>query len=104
MRKIKLMADYQCFPLWEASPGVVGNIDPSELPISEVLQKRLSIWASQFDSALDDSDPASSGFENSEAVEAFKADGLELVKRLQSELGSEYVVVHKISGYVKTRR
>jgi len=38
VRIIKLMADYQCFPLWEASPGKVGNVDPNTLPISEGLK------------------------------------------------------------------
>jgi hypothetical protein len=101
---IKLMADYHCFPLWEASPGAVGNIDPGDLPISEALQERLLVWASRFDRTLDMNDPAVSGFENAESAEAFKNDGLELVGILKTELGAEYEVIHRISGYVKVRR
>lgn len=101
---IKLMADYQCFPLWEASPGAVGNIDPRDLPISEALQERLLAWASRFDRTLDMNDPAISGFENTESAEAFKKNGLELAEILQTELGAEYAVVHRISGYVKATR
>ena len=43
--KIKLMADYQCFPLWDASQEGGGrNIDPDELPISLSLKARLNLW------------------------------------------------------------
>jgi len=28
IEKIKLMADYGCYPLWWASSGKVGDIDP----------------------------------------------------------------------------
>jgi hypothetical protein len=52
MRTIKVMADYQCFPLWEASPGEVGNIDPDDLPISHILKERLAAWARAFDATL----------------------------------------------------
>lgn len=58
MRVIKLMADYQCFPLWEASPGAVGNIDPKDLPISLSLQRELMVWAEKFDATLNMQDPA----------------------------------------------
>lgn len=34
MRNIKLMADYQCHPLWNMSPDEYGDIAPCELPIS----------------------------------------------------------------------
>ncbi|PKE27836.1 hypothetical protein CWS43_24470 [Rahnella sp. AA] len=104
MKIIKLMADYQCFPLWEASPGVVGNIDPRDLPISEALQVRLLEWASVYDCTLDMNDPAFSGFEHAELAESFKKNGLELVTMLQTELGTEYSVIHRISGYVKAQK
>lgn len=41
MKTIKLMADYDCFPLWKSSPGEVGNIDPEDLPISYDLKAYL---------------------------------------------------------------
>ncbi len=35
MKRIKLMADYDCYPLWLDSDDEVGNIDPDVLPISD---------------------------------------------------------------------
>lgn len=104
MKEIKVMADYQCHPLWDMAPGMYGDIDPSSLPISSELKKRLFDWAHAFDETLDMNDPSSSGFKNAEAVEAFKKDGLELAESLQAELGAEYVVVHRIHGQTSYAR
>ena len=46
MNLIKLMADYQCHPLWNLSPGEYGDIDPSNLPTSEGLKQEPAKWAS----------------------------------------------------------
>ncbi|AUT64907.1 hypothetical protein [Paraburkholderia terrae] len=96
MRKIKLMADYQCFPLWEASPGVVGNINPQDLPISSLLKQKLMTWAATFDATLNMNDPASSGFENEQAANEFRLEGETLARSLQNELGAAYVVTKKL--------
>lgn len=92
MRKIKLMADYQCHPLWDMSPGVYGDIDPNALPISNELRRRLADWARAFDETLDMLDPASSGFKCVEAEAAFKRQGIQLAEQLQNELGPEFLV------------
>ncbi|MEH2291751.1 MAG: hypothetical protein V7K31_01120 [Nostoc sp.] len=42
--KIKLMADYGCYPLWWVSPEKVGNIDPETLPLIPETIKRLNKW------------------------------------------------------------
>lgn len=96
MRTIKLMPDYQCFPLWEASPGQVGNIDPKSLPISGDLKMQLAIWAETYDATLNMDDPACSGFQSDEAEAAFKKNGSELGRRLQDELGPNLTVKIKI--------
>ena len=96
MRTIKLMADYHCYPLWEASPGEVGNIDPYTLPISATLQSHLLAWAAKFDATLNMDDPLSSGFQSRTEAEDFKSAGMALVEQLRMELGSEYKVVYKM--------
>jgi hypothetical protein len=96
MRAIKLMADYQCSPLWEASPGVIGNIDPGQLPISERLRRDLTEWADRYNSTLNHSDPAQSGFPNDSARAEFKHKGLELGERLKNELGDGFAVEVKV--------
>lgn len=96
MRTLKLMADYDCFPLWEASPGQVGNIDPETLNISAELKGDLAEWARFFDQTLNRDDPANSGFASTEAENAFKMQGRTLGERLQTELGAAYVVKVKV--------
>jgi hypothetical protein len=96
MRVIKLMADYQCFPLWEASPGVVGNIDPQGLPISLLLKQRLIAWATKFDATLNMDDPASSSFDSEQVVSEFQQEGNVLAQCLQEELGANYVITRKL--------
>jgi hypothetical protein len=96
VRAIKLMADYQCFPLWEASSGVVGNIDPSDLPISLSLQQRLIVWAEKFDATLDMNDPARSGFASEQVADEFRQEGEVLAQSLQQELGTAYIVTRKL--------
>jgi hypothetical protein len=90
------MADYQCFPLWEASPGAVGNIDPQDLPLSLALKQELRIWAERFDETLNLDDPASSGFGSEQARKKFRQEGRALAQRLQEELGTAYAIVHKL--------
>jgi hypothetical protein len=94
MKKIKLMADYECHPLWGTTPEDFGDISPKELPISLELQNSLNEWAKRFDAILNMEDPASSGF-NSEAEEKlFIDDGYKLAQRLRNELGSEYEIIY----------
>ena len=97
MRTIKLMADYDCWPLWEADPGRVGNINPDDLPISQALKNGLKQWAAEFDATLDRSDPARSKFASVDAESAFTARGLALAKDLQVELGEAFQVQAKLS-------
>lgn len=96
MMKIKVMADYQCYPLWDMAPGMYGDIDPASLPISTELKHQLIDWAREFDATLNMEDPASSGFESEEAAAAFKERGLQLARRLQLELGANAEVSVKV--------
>lgn len=92
MRKIKLMPDYHCYPLWEQSDHVVGNIDPASLPIPEALVKDLLTWAQTFDATLNMDDPLRSGFPDIEQEAAFKEQGRILQQRLAQALGADYLV------------
>lgn len=94
MKAIKLMADYYCFPLWNNSPGEVGNIDPESLPLSYELMSRLNEWSEKYDLILNDDDPASSGFETKEDEQNFIREGSELAKYLQIELGEGYHIIY----------
>ena len=39
--KIKLMADYGCYPLWWVNSQKIGDIDPETLPLSQQTINRL---------------------------------------------------------------
>ncbi len=96
MRTIKLMADYQCSPLWNISPGDYYNIDPDELPMSQGLRAKLMDWAQAFDATLNMADPLSSpGFTDEERA-LFQREGAELAKRLRDELGPDYSIISKL--------
>ena len=95
-RAIKLMADYQCFPLWEASAGCQGNVDPCSLPLSEALRDELLAWARRYDATLDDEDPIASGFDDPVQERIFKQEGLRLADRLREELGPGFTLVVRV--------
>jgi hypothetical protein len=93
MRRIKLMPDYDCWPLWETGEDV-GNIDPASLPISERLQERLEAWARRYDETLNRENPATSGFASSEVESSFEKEGVALCAALMAELGEGSEVVY----------
>lgn len=88
MKKMKLMADYQCFPLWRVNEGDFSdyNIDPDGLPISPGLKSSLLAWAEQFDAILNWDDPASSTFPSKEAEMTWRSMKEVLVQQLNEEL------------------
>ena len=96
MIKIKLMPDYQCYPLWGISENNLGNIDPRSLPISENLILSLMDWAKKYDATLNLEDPLNSGFATKELEFSFKKEGEHLLERLKTELGNSYYLVLKI--------
>ncbi|MFJ5159785.1 hypothetical protein ACIP6T_11490 [Pantoea sp. NPDC088449] len=94
MKEIKLMADYQCHPLWDISPENYGDISPEELPISSKLKDRLREWAERYDAILNINDPVSSGFKSEEEKKQFIDDGYKLAHHLQEELGDKYNIIY----------
>lgn len=93
MRYIKLMPDYQCFPLWDMTPGEYGDLDPKMLPITELLKSQIMDWARVCDGALDMEDSANSGFTTTGAKDAFELEGMRLADQRREELGPEFLGV-----------
>lgn len=93
-KKIKLMADYGCYPLWWTNSLQVGDIDPSSLPLNNATIERLEKWADIYDDKLNHDDPTASSFLSLEAEEAFEEEGISLWKQLQTELAPDYEVVY----------
>lgn len=94
VRRLKLMADYDCWPLWEAGEDLVGNVDPATLPISVELRDRLLRWAERFDAGLNREDPASSEWSSPEERVAFDEEGRDLARALRRELPDGYEFVY----------
>ncbi|MBD2567636.1 hypothetical protein [Anabaena lutea] len=92
--KIKLMADYGCYPLWWDSSDKAGDIDPETMPLSKETISRLEKWADIYDAKLNWEDPNSSGFPTLEAKAAFEKQGISLWKQLQKELAPNYEVIY----------
>lgn len=90
------MADYQCYPIWNMSPGEYGDMAPCELPISKDLQESLLKWVAIYDEILDVEYPPNSGFKSEGLERDFKLEGERLVMDLRSELGPEFSVSLKI--------
>jgi len=91
---IKLMTDYECFPLWKSGEEGTANLDPENLPLSVETKKRLMVWAEWYDSTLNPDDPVSSGFADKEDEQAFEEEGRTLCKILRKELNGAYTVIH----------
>lgn len=94
MIRLKVMPDYECFPLWDegALPENNPNLDPRKLPLSQCLVDDLLAWAGQFDATLKRDDPAASGFSTAAEDRRFQDEGRQLAKRVADELGSSAIV------------
>lgn len=92
--KIKLMADYGCYPLWWASSDKVGDIDPETIPLSEETISRLEKWADIYNATLNWQDPGNSPDLSPEEAAAFEQEGISLWKQLQKELAPNYEVIY----------
>lgn len=99
---IKLMADYQCWPLWWVDDARVGDIDPHDLPLTPRTIARLTTWAATFDATLNWQDPAASVWPSPAARAAFEQEGIALWVRLREELQPDYTVVYKSQQHRRT--
>lgn len=93
-QKIRLMTDYDCFPLWLLLPDGIRNISPDELPISDNLKRDILGWAARYDLTLRREDPALSGFVSIQEEEDFDNTGMGLWASLRYELGEGFDVVY----------
>jgi hypothetical protein len=86
VRALKLMPDYDCFPLWEEIPDGTRNVDPADLPLDPELRQELLDWADAYDATLDPDYPPDSGFPSPEAEVEFDRQGRDLWRRLVEQL------------------
>lgn len=91
-KKIKLMADYDSYPLWDMEDP--DNINPNELPLKQETIQSLLNWSKAYDNILNLDDPASSDFSSEREAEKFEKEGIKLWKRLHEELKENYQVFY----------
>src|SRR5438270_9257915 len=101
--KLKLMADYCCWPLWYNGPDNtrIGPVDPETLPLSKALKERLLKWSETFDKQLDLMNPRdvlSAPEWTTEEALWFDNEGRELWIQLRGELGTAYQVSYFFRG------
>ncbi|NER26259.1 MAG: hypothetical protein F6J89_00965 [Symploca sp. SIO1C4] len=91
-KKIKLMADYNYYPIWDMEEP--DNINPHELPLQEETIKRLLNWSKAYDNILNLNDPSSSDFVDEMERQEFEKEGVKLWQKLQKELKPNYSVFY----------
>ncbi len=89
MKQLKLMLDYDCWPLWDQDAG--DNLDPETLPLSRGLKTRLQAWSEGYDALLNRDDPLNS-YHTPEREQALENEGVALWQALQTELGDTWRV------------
>jgi hypothetical protein len=89
-KMLKIMPEYQCFPLWLKGDGIFENISPDDLPISNALKIRLTNWQNKFDSTLNHDYPPESGFKSLVEEDLFEEEGRKIWTQILEELHSEY--------------
>lgn len=89
---IKIMPDYQCFPLWKIDDTGGENLNPKELPITKDLMGNLINWQNKYDATLNMSDPITSGFKNETEEIDFEKQGIKIWKQMMEEIGDIYQI------------
>ena len=87
---IRVMADYQAFPLW----GDAGPADPAELGLSNDLIDALTAWGTTYTRTLNQEDPRKSDFSSPAAAEEFVETGKMIAQAVARELGPAYRVTY----------
>lgn len=85
-RRIKVMADYACHPLWSLDDDDPGQIAPDTLGLSPELVDRLEAWARAFEDALDWDHPGGPGLWSDAEAESHRIEGRRLAAALAREL------------------
>ena len=89
VRNLRLMADYDCWPLWE-SGAVANNVDPASLPLSDHLRRQFGRWAARYSDTLDRDIPQNSGFPDEAAAQEWINEGRRLAELLRHELPAQH--------------
>jgi hypothetical protein len=93
-KELKLMPDYDCYPLWVRDDAGLENIDPNSLNIPASLKQSLEIWKKEYDSTYVRNNPIESGFKSMSDEKKYYEEGKKLYYELLKELGHAYKVYY----------
>jgi hypothetical protein len=83
-KRIKVMADYQCDPLWALDEERYGCFAPEMIDVSPALAADLNAWAVAYDTSFNMDDPATGHWTDAQYA-AHAAEGRSLAGRLKRE-------------------
>jgi hypothetical protein len=83
-KRIKLMCDYQCDPLWALDEERYGCFSPDMIDLSAELNADLKAWAASYETSFNLEDPANPNWTEAEYA-AHEAEGRRLAGRLKRE-------------------
>jgi hypothetical protein len=83
-KRIKVMADYQCDPLWALDEDRYGCFAPEMIDVSPQLAADLKAWGASYDAAFNPDDPANAHWTDAQNA-AHAAEGRRLAGRLKRE-------------------
>ncbi|MEU4419693.1 hypothetical protein AB0F81_03645 [Actinoplanes sp. NPDC024001] len=95
--RIKVMADYGCWPLWVWDPDerIFDTREPAELGLSASLVGRLEAWQQWHESMINIADPYDSRVVTEAEEKAFAEEGRLLAGRVSAELPDAVVWFHR---------
>jgi len=96
-RRIKVMTDYSCYPLWAMDEEKIGPFSPEHLGVSVELENDLWAWAGEFDLSFDIDDPAKSRW-SAERYKQHIEQGLAIARRIKRELPEREVFALDAEG------
>ncbi len=83
-KRIKVMADYRCDPLWALDDDHYGCFSPDMIDLSPALTTDLNAWAADYDTSFNADDPVVSQW-SEEQHQAHALQGRQLAVRLKQE-------------------
>ena len=83
-KRIKVMADYQCDPLWALDEERYGCFAPEMIDVSPQLAADLNAWAAAYDTSFNPDDPANGHWTGAQYA-AHATEGRRLAGRLKRE-------------------
>jgi hypothetical protein len=96
-KRIKVMTDYNCYPLWAMDEELISPFSPQHLGASMELENDLWAWAGEFDLSFDMDDPAKSRW-SEERYQQHIEQGLALARRIKGELPEREVFALDTDG------